>query len=185
VGVFAAVGESTDPAYVDSSVDLSAPARVAGEPLWQRSFGKEAFDEAGKPYAFGVYAYRVRAVNALGVAGGPSETALTIPSAPRNVLCREEGPTAHVKWAGNPEKGLQGYRVYRMDGRFDKEPVSRLTPDPIRDATISDREAGKKSRRYYVIAVDALGQEGFPSSPAWFEREWKSFYKPFTAEWHQ
>jgi hypothetical protein len=33
--------------------------------------------------------------------------------------------------------------------------------------------------------VDALGQEGSPSSPVWFEREWKSFYAPFTGAWHQ
>ncbi|MBI2948332.1 MAG: hypothetical protein HYY23_11865, partial [Verrucomicrobia bacterium] len=46
-------------------------------------------------------------------------------------------------------------------------------------------DAGKTARRYYVVAVDALGQEGFPSSPVWFEREWKRFYLPFTGEWHQ
>jgi hypothetical protein len=36
--------------------------------------------------------------------------------------------------------------------------------------------------------VDALGQEGLPSSPAWSNREWHSFYKPFGAglgTWHQ
>ena len=31
----------------------------------------------------------------------------------------------------------------------------------------------------------ALGQEGIPSAPVWFEREWKPFYKPFVGEWHQ
>jgi len=72
-----------------------------------------------------------------------------------------------------------------MDGRFDKEPVTRLTPDPIAGPTFSDKDAGKKSRRYYVTAVDALGQEGAPSSPVWFSREWKTYYDPFVGEWHQ
>ena len=49
----------------------------------------------------------------------------------------------------------------------------------------NDPEAGKTTRRYYVVAVDALGQEGFPSSPVWFDRDWKQFYKPFIGEWHQ
>jgi hypothetical protein len=38
---------------------------------------------------------------------------------------------------------------------------------------------------HYIVAVDALGQEGFPSSPAWFHREWQAYYKPFVGEWHQ
>jgi fibronectin type 3 domain-containing protein len=110
---------------------------------------------------------------------------LTIPSSVLGLFSKEEGTTAHLKWSANPEKGIRGYRVYRMDGRYDKEPVTRLTPDPIRERTFSDPGAGKKSRRYYVVAVDALGQEGYPSSPVWHEREWKPFYVPFTAEWHQ
>jgi hypothetical protein len=53
------------------------------------------------------------------------------------------------------------------------------------ETSFTDAEAGKDTRRYHVVAVDALGQEGVPSAPVWFEREWKSFYKPFTGEWHQ
>ena len=83
------------------------------------------------------------------------------------------------------ERGIRGYRVYRMDGRFNKEPITRLTGEPIDGTTFADPDAGKSSRRYYVVAVDALGQEGYPSSPVWFEREWKSFYQPFVGEWHQ
>ena len=82
---------------------------------------------------------------------------LTIPSPVQGVLAKEEGTTCHLKWSASPEKGIQGYRVYRMDGRFDKEPVTRLTPEPITGLTFSDKDAGKKSRRYYVVAVDALG----------------------------
>jgi hypothetical protein len=72
-----------------------------------------------------------------------------------------------------------------MDGRYDNEPVSRLSPEPITALTCQDPTAGKSTRRYYVVAVDAMGQEGFPSSPVWFDREWRSFYAPFLGEWHQ
>ena len=162
-----------------------APVEAGRPATYERTFGKEERDPNGKPYGREVRAFRVRAINALGVASGPSAAMLSIPSSPQGLFAKEEGTTCHLKWAANPEKGIQGYRLYRMDGRFDKEPVTRLTPDPILALTFSDPDAGKKSRRYYVVAVDALGQEGFPSSPVWFDREWKSFYKPFTGDWHQ
>ena len=53
------------------------------------------------------------------------------------------------------------------------------------DAKYADIDAGKSSRRYYVVAVDSLGQEGFPSSAVWFQREWREYYRPFVGEWHQ
>ena len=39
--------------------------------------------------------------------------------------------------------------------------------------------------RLLSVAVDALGQEGYPSAPAWFERQYKKHYEPFTGAWHQ
>jgi hypothetical protein len=72
-----------------------------------------------------------------------------------------------------------------MDGRYDKDTIPRLTPEPITATIWRDDAAGNSTRRYYVVAVDALGQEGFPTSPVWFEREWKQYYKPFIGEWHQ
>jgi hypothetical protein len=167
------------------AIDFATLKAVEGEPLQVRTFHKDDWDAAGKPYPFAVYAYRVRAVNALGVVGGPSPRVLTIPSIPRQVFSKEDGGTCRLKWAANPEKKLKGYRVYRMDGRYDKEPMTRLTPGPVADCSFADDSAGKKTRRYYVVAVDAIGQEGHPSSPVWYEREWKSFYKPFVGEWHQ
>lgn len=110
---------------------------------------------------------------------------LTIPSAPQWLFSKEDGTTCHLKWAANPEQAIKGYRVYRMDGRYDKDAIPRLTPDPITGTSYADTTAGKSSRRYNVVAVDALGQEGFPSAPVWFEREWKQYYKPFVGEWHQ
>lgn len=187
VGKFQKLGSTTDASWVDREVSLSKAVTVAGaDAVWSREFSaKEERDEAGKAYPLGVYAYRIRAINAQGVESGPSEAVFTIPSMPQWVFSKEEGATCHVKWAANPERGIRGYRVYRMDGRFDKEPITRLTADPISETKFSDPSAGKSSRRYYIVAVDALGQEGHPSTPVWFEREWKAYYKPFTGEWHQ
>jgi hypothetical protein len=43
----------------------------------------------------------------------------------------------------------------------------------------------RHTRRYYVEAVDALGQERFPPSSVWFQREWRAYYVRFVGEWHQ
>jgi len=124
-------------------------------------------------------------MDSAGVEGGPSPVFFTIPSTPQHVFAREDGAKCDLKWKANPERGLRGYRVYRMDGRYEKDPIPRLTSEPLKATEFTDPDAGKDSRRYYIVAVDALGQEGFPSSPVWFDREWKQYYKPFTAEWHQ
>jgi hypothetical protein len=173
-----------EPRFTDK-VDLSKPRPVEGKPVWERHLAKENLDEQGRPYRWAVFAYRVRAVNALGVEGGPSPYFLTIPSAPQGLFSRERGTACELKWAKNPEQGLRGYRVYRQDGRFDAQPITRLTPDPVGGLTFTDDGAGKTTRRYQVVAVDALGQEGLPSAPAWFAREWQPFYKPFVGDWHQ
>jgi hypothetical protein len=166
-------------------IDLTKPQAIDGKPLFERKLSKEHFDPDGKPYRFAVFAYRIRAVNALGVESGPSPYFLTIPSAPQSVFSREQGAACELKWVNNKEANVKGYRVYRMDGRFDNAAISRLTPEPVAGETFTDPQAGKATRRYYIVAVDALGQEGVPSAPVWFEREWKQFYKPFTTEWHQ
>ena len=124
-------------------------------------------------------------MNAAGVESGPSPPFFTIPSAPQWLFSKEDGASCQLKWSANPERALQGYRIYRMNGRYDTDPIPRLTFDAISAMAYGDAAAGKSSRRYYVVAVDALGQEGFPSAPVWFEREWKQYYKPFTGEWHQ
>jgi hypothetical protein len=186
IGSFVRISASLvkEPAFTDR-VDLNRLQTVTGRLLWERSFAAEQLDERGQSYRWGVFAYRIRAVNALGVESGPSPYFLTIPSAPQSVFGRERGTAGELKWASNPEKGLRGYRVYRLDGRYDAQPISRLTPEPITKLEFTDTTAGKTTRRYHIVAVDALGQEGLPSGPVWFEREWKRFYRPFIGEWHQ
>jgi hypothetical protein len=172
--------------YTDSSIDLRKPQAISGEPLDERKFSeKEDLDADGRVYRFAVYAYRVRAVNNAGGESGPSAAIFTIPAPPQFVFSKEEGDKCHLKWQASNDANIKGYRVYRLDGRWAKDPVSRLTPDAITATTFTDESAGKASRRYHVVAVDALGQEGFPSSPAWANRQWQPFYVPFVGEWHQ
>jgi hypothetical protein len=196
VGAVKAIGPFTrltkepvkEPAFTDTTLDLSKPQAVEGEPIYRHRFRDDQLDAGGKPYRYAVYAYRIRAVNALGVESGPSPYFLTIPSAPQWLFSREEGEQCHLKWAANPEKGLRGYRVYRMNGPRINGPgqtVSRLTAEPIPEPRYTDPKAGKGTQRYYVVAVDALGQEGFPSAPTWHYREYRRYYEPFVGEWHQ
>jgi hypothetical protein len=172
-------------AFIDTTISFNEPQTIDGEPSFDRPLHKEHLDESGREYRKAVFAYRICSVDDAGKESGPSPALFTIPSSPQRVFSREDGTTCQLKWAESPEKGIVGYRIYRMDGRYDKDPVSRLTSEPITTTNFQDESAGKQSRRYYIVAVDALGQEGFPSSPVWFQREWRDFYLPFIGEWHQ
>ena len=173
--------------FVDTQIHLADPRPIDGKVIYDEIYimDRHRTDE-GRPYRFAVFAYRVIAVSAMGVAGGPSPARLTIPAPVESVFSRESGSACDLRWIPNQEKGIQGYRIYRIDGRWDEtDPVSRLTPEPIEDTKYRDERADEKTRRYHVIAVDAIGQEGHPSSPVWYQREWKTFYKPFEEQWHQ
>jgi hypothetical protein len=190
IGAFVRLTEQPvrDPRFTDSDVDLSKPVAVEGTPLLRHRFSKEQLHAEGKPYRLAVYAYRVRAVNAGGVESGPSPYALTIPSAPQWLYSKEAGNDCLLKWAKNPEQGIRGYRVYRMESPRINGPgqkVTRVTSEPLTEPAFTDKGIGKESRRYWVVAVDALGQEGVPSAPTWHYRLYRSNYEPFVGEWHQ
>jgi hypothetical protein len=174
--------------FLDEGIDLAKPVAVKNEVYRHRFTSKQIHDE-GKPYRFGVYAYRVRAVNKLGVESGGGPYALTIPSAPQWVFSsKEEGAKCQLFWQRNVEVGIAGYRIYRMESpRINGagQKVTRVTPEPIRDAHYFDPNAGKQTCRYWIVAVDALGQEGYPSAPTWHERQFKKVYSQFTGPWHQ
>jgi hypothetical protein len=190
VGPFVRLTKEPIPAagYTDRAVDLTQPQSAGAAPLYRHHFHAEQLDAKGTPYRWAVYAYRVRAVNALGVVGGPSPYALTIPSAPQWVFAKEDGEQCRLKWAANPERGITGYRVYRMEGPKRNGPgqrVTRLTDTPVTGTTFTDPKATKQTKRYWVVAVDALAQEGFPSAPVWHYREFRKAYEPFVGAWHQ
>jgi hypothetical protein len=177
-----------DTSYADTALDLSKPTTIDGEPIFNHRFAKEQLASDGKPYRYAVYAYRIRAVNHLGTESGAGPYFLTIPRSPQWLYSKETGASCELKWAANPEKGLQGYRVYRMESprvNGPGQPVTRVTAAPVREMNFVDTQAGKETRRYWVVAVDTLGQEGIPSAPTWHYRQYRKFYEPFVREWHQ
>jgi hypothetical protein len=176
------------PEYTDTAIDLSRPKAIEGDTISHHRFRADQLDAKGKAYRYAVFAYRIRAVNALGVESGPSPYFLTIPSAPQWVFSKEDGDSCHLKWAKNPEEGIKGYRIYRMEGpkiNGPGQPVTRLTADPVTETRWTDNKATKETKRYWIVAVDALGQEGIPSAPVWHSRQWRKYYVPFIGEWHQ
>ena len=58
--------------FIDTNIDLTNPQSVTGEPVYERKFNREQFDESGRLYRFGVFVYRIRAVNAAGVESASS-----------------------------------------------------------------------------------------------------------------
>lgn len=173
-----------DPEYDEPRMaevsDITGIKKLNGDLLTELSFTDrvELADAPAesKDYKYAVYAYIVRAVNRLGVESGPSPYALTIPSEPTSVFNREKGATAELKWAANPEKVIAGYHVYKLEGTWN---IVRLTREPIQETTFSHKSA---QTRYWITAVDALGQEGQPSSPVWHQHSYPGF---FAGEWHQ
>jgi fibronectin type 3 domain-containing protein len=151
----------TGTVFTDAKADLTARERGPLDGKWT------------------VRAYIIKAVNKLGTESGPSPYALTFPAAPENVLLREDGEQAEIKWSPSPEKGVAGYHIYKL-GKGHWE-VVRVTKEPVRGTTLT-HQGGRGTTRYWVVAVDALGQEGEPSSPVWFRQSYKGF---FQGEWHQ
>jgi hypothetical protein len=113
--------------------------------------------------------YQVRAVNSLGVESGPSARGFTLTSAVPSARAKmNPDGSATITWKASAEKGILGYLVYRLD-EVRNSAVLRLTAHPVKDLVFVDRPETPRAerRKYYVVAVDALGQEGMPSSGAW------------------
>jgi hypothetical protein len=183
--------KDNDPEYAEPQVvqvrDIGDIVKLNKQPIANFQFGHQWPDnvdllktksKASGDYKYAVYAYIVRSVNELGVESGPSPYALTIPSEPLNVMCREEGEIADVRWTKDPDLLLDGYHVYKLDGTWK---IVRITVKPIKEPRIRHK-VGKGQTRFWVTAVDVIGQEGQPSSPAWFNHSFRGFY---TGEWHQ
>jgi len=115
--------------------------------------------------------YVVRAVNRLGVESGPSPWATTIPAEPTRVVARTEKGRAVVTWDPSPQKALRGYAVYRVDSGYgDARTIAKRIAGPVNGTRFEDASrSGATSCKYYVVAVDALGQEGYASHGAWLD----------------
>src|SRR5262249_6549123 len=133
--------EYSEPLPVDVR-DIADLKKLNDRPLTETAFtdttvGLSWKDHDPAEYRYHVYAYLVTAVNRLGTESGPSPYALTIPSAPENVLCREQGDTAELKWSPSPGKGVVGYHVYKLGkGRWG---IVRATERPVRETAGTQR----------------------------------------------
>lgn len=178
--------KDNDPEYAEPQVvavrDIANLVKLNDAPLAETTFTDSRIDLSKKgpesgDYKNAVYAYIVRAVNRLGTESGPSPYALTLASEPENVLVREKSGAAEIKWDASREKGVAGYLVYEVADQN----VTRLTAEAVKGTTFTP-PAGTAMKRYLIVAVDALGQEGQPSSPAWVNKSYKGFY---AGDWHQ
>jgi hypothetical protein len=161
----------------------NAHNKLLESPIFERELPVDELHADGKTYRYAVYAYRIVAVNRWGQESGPSPAQFTFPTAVEGVFAKEEGDAAsRLRWRPH---AAGRYHVYRHNGRYNSSPIVRLTDEPIRETEFLDEAAGRDSRRYEIVAVDAIGQEGAPSQPVWSRREWRRFYLPYTDEWHQ
>lgn len=178
----------------EDTIDLARPA-VITQTIWRAAIkggepeaDPKSYDmtQPGCPYA--IYAWRVRAVNRLGAVGGPGPFQMSVANEVENFVGREEGDAMRLRWDASPHAGIRGYLVYRLNARgAGPGELVRLTPEPIVATEYTDPAIGGKARRYYVVVVDALGQEGLPTHPVWALRPWKAHYAPWDAAdgWHQ
>jgi len=171
--------------FVDTTVDFTAGRQRVASSIYGRNLEKYR-DPEGKPYPWAVYAYRIYATNHLGVESGDSPWFLSVPGPVEDLFSRERLLVVDLKWAKHPSKGLAGYNIYRNWDRYNSATrFEKLNDKPVEGTTFTDEKSSRKGHRYYLTAVDALGQEGLISSPAWSYREWQRYYKPFVGKWHQ
>lgn len=184
-----AAWKDNDPEYPEPVVvnvrDITGIRKLNDRPLEGTSFVDNTIDLTHKgpessDYKYAVYAYIIRAVNRLGTESGPSPYALTIPSEPQHLMLREsDNGATELKWSPNPERSVVGYRIYKV-GKSHWD-IVRVNEEPIEKTTFR-HSPGRSKTRYWIVAIDRLGQEGQPSSPVWYNQSYKGFY---SGEWHQ
>ncbi|MFO7900026.1 MAG: HEAT repeat domain-containing protein, partial [Planctomycetota bacterium] len=168
--VYAATMQVGDRAHPSSMKEFGEWTKLNEKPLGATSFHDNRV--LGGPSGFlghELRGYVIKAVNRAGIESGPSSLARTLTSSVPSVVATErpDGSTL-VTWRPVPEKHIRGYAVYRMDEYRHSLPI-RITPYPVQGTSFVDwceaRDAER--RRYYVVAIDALGQKGEPSTGAW------------------
>jgi fibronectin type 3 domain-containing protein len=129
----------------------------------------DAPEYVDKTSAYGhTYVYSIQAVNGTAesdaTTGGAFESKDIFPPAVPSGLTISPGVnTVELAWDRNTEPDFKGYRVYRSVGDAPFEGIA----DMIEGPSFSDKnvEAGKHYR-YTVSAVDQLGNESKPTTPA-------------------
>ncbi|MHC4915382.1 MAG: hypothetical protein ACYTGB_07800, partial [Planctomycetota bacterium] len=140
-------------------------ALVAGTGFTDRTVDLGAAEPSG--YRYALYAYNVRAVNRLGAESGPSPFALTLPEQVERPVIEKAAPgRVALRWPRLPSAAIVGYNLYRMASTYGKP--EKLNPEPLAEPAFTDESMpGDGTRRYTVLAVDRLGQEGISSPEVW------------------
>ena len=135
---------------------------------------------ANSNYPFKVYAYRIKVINKFGVESGWSPYWLTIPEPPTGLKISQDESNFYLSWKSPHDgKGIKGYRVYMA---YDHHHIKEVTTDPVTEPHIvipKSVDTSDKWQRFFITAVDNLGQEGIPSGGEWGERMYWYFYKQY------
>ena len=94
-----------------------------------------------------------------------------MPAMPRVV---EQKPgRVTLEWDAMSNPAIVGYNVWRLwDRDIGTRTAARINDEPIEGTRfVDDTLAGAGMRRYYIEAVDRLGQQGIYSGGAWAFRK--------------
>ncbi len=151
----------------NSETETAKPLNTT--PITSTSFD-DVFFEFGKDYF-----YFVRAVS-VGTQAEPVESAESnilkfravdtfAPSAPTAITVAASPTTISIFFAVNPEKDIDGYRIYRStDPLISKADWQLLTPELLKTNTFQDtRVESRKTYYYYITATDNFNNISEPS----------------------
>jgi len=126
-----------------------------------------------------IYAYVVKGYKE-SVESGPSPYWCTIPEFPTGVRVEERPGSWAISWTKPHEggKGIKGYRVFYTPSPIT---VAEYTNEILTEnQAIIPKSFLRGSGKIFVVAVDNLGQEGFPSNGVWtYHPQYKKFYKRY------
>jgi hypothetical protein len=126
-------------------------------------FGEE-YNYVVRSVSLGTGGSQVESLNSNAISVAPVDT--FAPSAPGRISIGAPAPgRLALFFPANPERDVVGYYVFRStDPELPKDRWTKLTPNLLTRTTFQDEavESGKKYY-YYVVAVDAAGNQSQPS----------------------
>ncbi len=135
----------------------------------------------GSGYPYKVYAFYVTAVDSGGHESGRSPLWFTIPQAPVGLRVLNNASTYDISWLPPHDggQGITGYRVYVADTDLG---VHEVTTNAVTQTSYSAPKTGiDKYNRFYVAAIDSLGQEGVPSGGVWGNYMYAGYYARYSS----
>lgn len=125
-------------------------------------FGEE-YNYVVRSVSLGTGGSQVESLNSNAIAVAPADK--FAPSAPGRISIAPAPGRLALFFPANPERDVVGYYVFRStDPELPKPQWTKLTPNLLTRTTFQDEavESGKRYY-YYVVAVDAAGNQSLPS----------------------